>query len=327
MSVEQKIARFTELTGRLRAEVQKVIVGHDTVIDGVLICVLSGGHVLLEGVPGLGKTLLVRTLARALDLDFRRVQFTPDLQPKDIIGAVQIARDESGEERRVFERGPIFANIVLADEVNRATPRTQSALLEAMAERSVTVGTTSHALEEPFFVLATQNPLEQDGTYPLPEAQLDRFQYKLNVGFPTLDELDTIMTRTLSGEEPTVDRVMSRTELLELRAVAREVGITPSLQRFALRILQRTHPTTDGAPDVVRRYVREGASPRGGQAILATARVRALMRGEAVVAESDVIASVKPALRHRVILNFEGEAEGVERDAVLDAIVTGTARA
>lgn len=323
---EETIAKFADLTGRLRAEVQKMIVGHGDVIDGVLICLLAGGHVLLEGVPGLGKTLLVRTLSEALALDFQRIQFTPDLQPKDIIGSIQIARAADGEERRIFEPGPVFSNIVLADEVNRATPRTQSALLEAMAERSVTVGKTTHALDQPFFVLATQNPLEQDGTYPLPEAQLDRFQFKLEVQFPSLDELDEIMNRTISGSSPQISPVMTKEELLDLRATCREVGITPSLQRFALRILQSTHPSVEGAPDLVRKYVREGASPRGGQAILSGARIRALMRGEPMVSEADIIACVGPALRHRVILNFEGEAEGVDRDDLIDAIIKQTPR-
>lgn len=324
---EANIQRFAELTGKLRSEVQKMMVGQTEVIDGVLVCLLAGGHVLLEGVPGLGKTLLVRTLAQALALDFHRIQFTPDLQPKDIIGSIQIARDDHGNEQRIFEAGPIFANIVLADEVNRATPRTQSALLEAMAERSVTVGKTTHQLEAPFFVLATQNPLEQDGTYPLPEAQLDRFQFKLHVEFPTLDELDEIMNRTISGDAPTIAQAMTKAELLELRGVAREVGITPSLQRYALTLLQSTHPTVATAPDIVKRYVREGASPRGGQAILSAARIFALMRGEAMVAEADVVKAVKPALRHRIILNFEGEAEGIQRDDVIDEIVQRTKRA
>ncbi len=325
-TTEKEIARFAELTGALRSEVQKMIVGHGNVIDGVIMCTIAGGHVLLEGVPGLGKTLLVRTLAQALDLTFSRIQFTPDLQPKDIIGGIQIARDDDGHERRVFEPGPVFANIVLADEINRATPRTQSALLEAMAERSVTVGRVTHELESPFFVLATQNPLEQDGTYPLPEAQLDRFQFKLFVESPSLDELDEIMTRTISGKHPEVGSVMTRDQLLELRTVATRVAITPSIQRYALRILQRTHPQLDDAPGVVKRYVREGASPRGGQAILSAARVNALMRGEPVVAEQDVLACVVPSLRHRIILNFEGEAEGVQRDDVLREIIDSTPR-
>ncbi len=325
-ATEAEITRFAEATKRLRDEIGKVIVGHRNVVDGVMICAIAGGHVLLEGVPGLGKTLLVRTLAEALDLTFSRIQFTPDLQPKDIIGTLQIVRDDAGHERREFEPGPIFANLVLADEVNRATPRTQSALLEAMAERSVTVGRNTHRLEQPFLVLATQNPLEQDGTYPLPEAQLDRFQFKLHVTFPTLDELDEIMNRTIRGEGAEVARVMTREELLALRDVVRRVGITPSLQRFALRVLQATHPTVDGAPDIVKRYVREGSSPRGGQALLQAARVSALMRGEPMVSEADIVANVLPSLRHRILLNFEGEAEGIDRDGILTAIVEQTSR-
>lgn len=321
-----EIERFAERTQALRAEVQKVIVGHGEVIDGVITCLLAGGHVLLEGVPGLGKTLLVRTLADALDLGFSRIQFTPDLQPKDIIGADQIVQGETGSESRAFVPGPIFSNIVLADEVNRATPRTQSALLEAMAEKNVTVGRTTHTLERPFFVLATQNPLEMDGTYPLPEAQLDRFQFKLEVRFPSLDELDEIMTRTIGGTTPSAARVMTREQLFDLQEVAKRVAIAPSMQRYALRILQRTHPNLPDAPDDVRRFVREGASPRGGQAILTAARIHALMRGEPMVAESDIVAAALPALRHRLILNFEGEAEGIERDALLQAIIRSTPR-
>lgn len=320
------IESFAEKTQRLREAVARRIVGQKDVIDGVITCVITGGHVLLEGVPGLGKTLLVRTLAEALSLDFSRIQFTPDLQPKDILGTTQIIRTEDGSERRVFERGPIFGHLVLADEVNRATPRTQSALLEAMAERSVTAGTTTHRLEEPFLVLATQNPLEQDGTYPLPEAQLDRFQFKLEVPFPTLDELDEIMTRTVTSTLPPVEAVLTRDELLALRTVVAQVAVTPSVQRWALTVLHRTHPTSEGAPPGIRRYVREGASPRGGQAILAAARVRALLRGESVVTEDDVRAVLRPALRHRLVLNFEGEAENVKRDALIEEVASSTKR-
>jgi MoxR-like ATPase len=326
-ATEAEIRHFADLTKTLRDEIAKIIVGHGDVIDGVVQCIVSGGHVLLEGVPGIGKTLLVRTLAQALELNFSRIQFTPDLQPKDIIGSLQIQRGEDGSELRVFEPGPIFSNIVLADEVNRATPRTQSALLEAMAEQSVTVGRQTHQLESPFFVLATQNPLEQDGTYPLPEAQLDRFFFKLVVGFPSIDELDRIMTLTISGDKPQVRPVMNRADLARLREVSRRVGITPSVQRYALRILQKTHPTTADTTATVKRFVREGASPRGGQSMLATARVLALMHGRAVVTEEDVRATALPSLRHRLILNFEGEAEGIRRDDVLREIIESTPRA
>jgi MoxR-like ATPase len=323
-TLQARFEHFSERVAALRDEVGRVVVGQQPVIDGVIACLLSGGHALLEGVPGIGKTLLVRVLAQAVDLQFARVQFTPDLQPKDIIGSVQIGRDEHGEERRFFEPGPIFTHVLLADEVNRATPRTQSALLEAMAERSVTVGRTTHTLEEPFFVLATQNPLEMDGTYPLPEAQLDRFQLKLHVGYPNLEELDAIMMRTLHGRQVEVRKVLDRPTLLELREIASQVSILPSVQRYALRMLQATHPGSPWAPEGIRRFVREGASPRGGQAILRTARVFALFRGEPVVSTADVRAAFVPALRHRLILSFEGEAEGIRPDSLLDAIVEKT---
>jgi MoxR-like ATPase len=321
-TTREEVEKFARLTKRLRDEIQKMIVGHTEVVDGVITSLLAGGHTLLEGVPGLGKTLLVRTLAGAVDLKFSRIQFTPDLQPKDIIGAEQL--DETGKQGRVFVPGPIFANIVLADEVNRATPRTQSALLEAMAEASVTVGRTTHKLESPFFVLATQNPLEMDGTYPLPEAQLDRFLYKLHVQFPSLEELNVIMNRTVSGETPEIQNVMNRAELLELRQIARKVGVSQSIQNYALRVLRNTHPTTDGAPDIVRRFVRQGSSPRGGQAMLAAARIQALMRSETMVSQNDIVQAALPALRHRLILNFEGEAEGVDRDEILRTVLQKT---
>jgi MoxR-like ATPase len=302
-TLQARFEHFSERVAALRDEVGRVVVGQQPVIDGVIACLLSGGHALLEGVPGIGKTLLVRVLAQAVDLQFARVQFTPDLQPKDIIGSVQIGRDEHGEERRFFEPGPIFTHVLLADEVNRATPRTQSALLEAMAERSVTVGRTTHTLEEPFFVLATQ---------------------KLHVGYPNLEELDAIMMRTLHGRQVEVRKVLDRPTLLELREIASQVSILPSVQRYALRMLQATHPGSPWAPEGIRRFVREGASPRGGQAILRTARVFALFRGEPVVSTADVRAAFVPALRHRLILSFEGEAEGIRPDSLLDAIVEKT---
>jgi MoxR-like ATPase len=319
-----EIAEFQRAVERLRDEVSKVVVGQEEIVDQVIIALLAGGHVLLEGVPGLGKTLLVRTLSTALDLESSRIQFTPDLQPKDIIGGIQILSDESGQERRVFERGPIFANIVLADEINRATPRTQSALLEAMAEQSVTVGTTSHQLEAPFFVLATQNPLEMDGTYPLPEAQLDRFIFKLHVEYPSLDELDEIMNRTVAESSPTADAVLDGEAVVELRRIATRAAIAPGIQRYALKLLRHTHPDIEGAPERVQQYVREGASPRGGQAILRAARIRALMDGRPAVSTEDVEAAVLPALRHRLILNFEGEAEGIDRDELLREVIAET---
>lgn len=324
-SVAREITKFVQSVERLRGAISSVVVGQNDIVDHVIIALLAGGHVLLEGVPGLGKTLLVRTLSEALALDSSRIQFTPDLQPKDIVGGIQILSDENGREHRTFERGPIFANIVLADEINRATPRTQSALLEAMAEQSVTVGKTTHRLLPPFFVLATQNPLEMDGTYPLPEAQLDRFIFKLHVEFPSLDELDEIMNRTIGEQTLVANAVMTADDILELREIAKRAAIAPGIQRYALRILRNTHPTSADAPSDVQRFVREGASPRGGQAILRTARIRALMDGRPAVTTGDVEAAALPSLRHRLILNFEGEAEGINRDDILRKVIAETA--
>jgi MoxR-like ATPase len=319
--VEEQVAAFREDCDKIRDEVGKMIVGHREIIDGVIITMLSGGNVLLEGVPGLGKTMLVRTLSEALGLAFSRIQFTPDLMPTDILGTVMIIEDEDGQKHFQFERGPIFANIVLADEINRATPKTQAAMLEAMQEKSVTVAKETMKLEQPFFVLATQNPLEMEGTYPLPEAQLDRFLYKLNVEFPSLDELHTIMDRTTQREEPDLEKVINQDRLLEMKRFAREVPVARHVQDYALRLLQATHPEHPSSPDITGQYVRVGSSPRGAQAILLSAKVRALMDGRFNVSCEDVRASAVPALRHRVILNFEGEAEGVSTDDILDHII------
>ena len=324
---EEHAERFRSEFAELRGEIGKIIVGQQDIVEGVLICLLADGHVLLEGVPGLGKTILVRALADAVQLDFSRIQFTPDLMPSDIIGTNMIVDDGRGGRTFEFRRGPLFTHILLADEVNRATPKTQSALLQAMAEHLVTVGTESYPLPPPYFVLATQNPLEQEGTYPLPEAQLDRFMFKLNVGFPGLDDLNQIMDRTIGGEKHHVSATTEREGLLRLRDVAKRVPIARHIQDYALRILQRTHPTIDGAPGGVRQFFKAGASPRGGQAMLATARVRALIRGETAVSYDDIEYVALPALRHRVLLNFEGEAEGVEPDEVLTDIIKTTKKA
>ena len=319
--VEEDVAQFQRDCERMRDEVGKMIVGHREIIDGVIIAMLSGGNVLLEGVPGLGKTMLVRTRSEALGLKFSRIQFTPDLMPTDILGTVMIVEDEQGNKHFEFERGPIFANIVLADEINRATPKTQAAMLEAMQERSVTVAKETMKLDDPFFVLATQNPLEMEGTYPLPEAQLDRFLYKLNVEFPSLDELHTIMDRTTQSDEPEVANVIDQERLIEMKQFARQVPVARHVQDYALRLLQATHPDHPGTPDITKRYVRVGSSPRGAQAILLSAKVRALFDGRFNVSCDDVRAAAVPALRHRVILNFEGEAEGVKTDEILDQIL------
>ena len=322
-AVAAEVARFRADVTRLRDEVAKVIVGHEAIVEGVVTALIAGGHALLEGVPGLGKTMLVRTLAEALDLTFSRVQSTPDLMPADILGTNVIAEDEAGRKRFEFQRGPVFANIVLADEVNRATPKTQSALLEAMQERSVTVGKTTYQLPPPFFVLATQNPLEMEGTYPLPEAQLDRFFVKLKVQFPSREALHTIMDRTTRSETFHAEKVLAGERLLELSELARQVPVAYTVQDFALRVLEATHPGPK-APEATRKFVRYGSSPRGAQALLLGAKIRALLAGRFAVAADDVRAVAKPSLRHRLILNFEGEAEGIDPDAIVDQILAAT---
>lgn len=320
-TTERRVEDFQNDCGRIREEIGKMIVGNRDIIDGVIMVMFAGGNVLLAGVPGLGKTMLVRTLTEALGLDFSRIQFTPDLMPSDILGATIIAEDDDGSKHFRFEKGPIFSHVVLADEINRATPKTQSAMLEAMQEKSVTIGTTTHALDPPFFVLATQNPLEMEGTYPLPEAQLDRFLFKLTVQFPDLDDLHTIMDRTTSTEKPKVEQAVNRDRILEMRRLVRSVPVARHIQDYALRLLQATHPQNDSSPEITKRYARFGSSPRGAQAILSTARVHALMNGRFNVSCEDIRHTAVPALRHRIILNFEGEAEGIDTDHILEAII------
>ncbi|MEI9937100.1 MAG: MoxR family ATPase [Pseudomonadota bacterium] len=317
----EEVAEFQKRIGALREEIGRVIVGNRDVIDGVLSCMLGSSHALLEGVPGLGKTMLVRTLAGVLGLEFSRIQFTPDLMPADIIGTVVLDEGAGGARQLEFRRGPIFANIVLADEVNRATPKTQSALLEAMQEHRVTVGRTTHVIEEPYFVLATQNPLEMEGTYPLPEAQLDRFFYKLEVPFPSRDELHAIIDRTTTAQHVEVKRVLTREQILEMQALVRRVPVARHVQDYAIRVLLATHPSGEEAPELVKRFVRTGASPRGAQAMLLGAKVRALFDGRFAASIDDVKATALAALRHRVLLSFEGEAEGVAPDRVIGEIL------
>ncbi len=316
-----QLTEFAERCKGLRSEIGKVIVGQEDVVDGVIIGLLAGGHVLLEGIPGLGKTRLVRTLAEALHLDFSRIQFTPDLMPADIVGTHVLREDETGGRRLVFDPGPIFANLLLADEINRATPKTQSALLEAMQETTVTVGGETNPLGPPFFVLATQNPLEMEGTYPLPEAQLDRFLFKLRMSYPRNEELHTILDRTTSGRAPRAAALWTAEQVMAMRRTARLAPIARPVQDYAIRLGMATRPEGDRPAETVRRYVRIGASPRGIQAMVLGAKVHALIRGRAHVAREDVRAVALPALRHRVLLNFEGEAERIDLDDLLRHLV------
>ena len=321
VSSEASLEQITDQMQQVRDEIGKIIVGQDDVVEGVLIALVAGGHVLLEGVPGLGKTTLLRTLGGALHLDYSRIQFTPDLMPADIIGSMILESDSVGSKRLRFEPGPIFAHLVLADEINRATPRTQSALLEAMQERTITSGTTTYPLEDPFLVMATQNPLEMEGTYPLPEAQLDRFMMKILVGYPTKSELETIVGRTMAFEQPSVEQVLNRDQILETRWAAHEVLVAPHVQDFAIRLILATQPEQADAHELAKKYIRYGSSPRGAQSLLQAGRVRALMRGRLNVSSSDIRALARPALRHRIILNFDAHAEGKTDDDVLSEIL------
>jgi MoxR-like ATPase len=322
-SQELEPERFAEMATRIEAEVGQFIVGQHLLVRQTLISLIAGSHALLEGVPGLGKTMLVRTMAEALDLGFSRIQFTPDLMPADIVGT-NIIVEEGGERRFRFQQGPIFSNLVLADEINRATPKTQSALLEAMQEHRVTVAKQQYTLSEPFFVLATQNPLEMEGTYPLPEAQLDRFFFKIDVPFPSEEDLIAIMDRTTGNEQPQVGKAATGSDVLGMQRLARDVPIASHVMAYAIRILRATHPETERVPDIIKSYVRYGASPRGAQAMVLGAKIHALLDGRFNVAYGDVQAVAAPALRHRIILNFEGEAEGISTDSVVRAIIAET---
>ncbi len=307
--------------GAIRAEVAKVIVGQDRVVEGTLAAIVCGGNVLLEGVPGLGKTELVKALGRVLDLQFRRIQFTPDLMPADIIGTTVMTADPDGRYRFEFRKGPIFTQLLLADEINRATPKTQSALLETMQEGSVTVGGTTHVLQQPFFVLATQNPIEQEGTYPLPEAQLDRFMFKLNVPFLSRSELNEVMSRTILKQQVEVRKVLDGERLLHLRDILEKVVVADPVRDYACRLVLATHADSEFAPEPVRRYVRWGASPRASQAMLRSARVRALASGRAHVAFADVRHFAEEVLQHRVLLNYDGQAENIRVPDLVKQVV------
>ncbi|MGD8500685.1 MAG: MoxR family ATPase [Phycisphaerales bacterium] len=323
--VEEQCRDFRQMFESLRREIGKVIVGYETIVEDVLICLFCGGHVLLEGVPGLGKTLLVRTLSNVFSLEFRRIQFTPDLMPADIIGTNIVMEDAAtGKRQFQFQAGPIFGQIILADEINRATPKTQSAMLEAMQEHSVTSGGDIRRLPEPFMVLATQNPIEQEGTYPLPEAQLDRFFFKVLVPYSNREELRTIIDRTTTGADPQAEAVVGAERIIQAQELVRHLVIAEHVQDYAIRLVLSTHPQGEFAADITNRFVRFGSSPRGVQALVLAGKVRAMLDERYHVSFSDIEASVLPALRHRILLNFEGQAEAITTDDVLDQVLEST---
>jgi MoxR-like ATPase len=326
METEQAIESFRNAYAALRAEIGKVVVGQEEIVESTVIALFAGGHVLLEGVPGLGKTLLVRTLSEVLDLSFNRIQFTPDLMPADILGTNIVMETQGGRREFQFQRGPIFAHLILADEINRATPKTQSALLEAMQEHQVTAGGEIRKLVEPFFVMATQNPIDQEGTYPLPEAQLDRFFFKVLVGYPTATELTEVLTRTTTGVRAEVGKVLDRDSLLELMTVVRDVPVASHVKDYAVRLVLATHPKTETAAPISNQYLRFGSSPRGGQTLILAGKVRALTQGRFNVSFDDIEAVAPPALRHRLILNFEAEAEGITTDHIIAQVLRDVPR-
>jgi MoxR-like ATPase len=318
---EKQIQGLVETIVNIENEVGKAIIGQKDIVRQVLLSVLAGGNVLLEGVPGLGKTQLVKTLAKVIDLTFSRIQFTPDLMPADVVGTNIIVKGQDGETKFEFQKGPIFANLVLADEINRATPKTQSALLEAMQEQTVTVGKSTYSLSQPFLVLATQNPIEMEGTYPLPEAQMDRFLFKLNLQFPSFLELKEIIDITTSNTDIMLNKVVNGDQILEMRKIINQVPIAKAVQEYALKLVMATHPEIEGAPEATKKYIRFGASPRAAQAIIKTARARALMEGRYNVSFEDVKYVAYPSLRHRFFLNFDAVADGITTDDLITELL------
>ena len=324
-TVERSCEEFRKMFDALRREIGKVIVGHQDIVDDVLIALFCRGHVLLEGVPGLGKTLLVRTLSDVFSLEFRRIQFTPDLMPADIIGTTIVMEDAAtGRRQFEYQKGPIFGQMILADEINRATPKTQSAMLEAMQERSVTSGGVRRDLPDPFMVLATQNPIEQEGTYPLPEAQLDRFFFKLLVPYSDRRELREILQRTTTAGEPKADSIIGAADIVRGQDLVRRIAVADHVQDYAIRLVLATHPNGEFAPEATSRFVRFGSSPRGVQSLVLAGKARALLDGRYHVSFEDISRSVPPGLRHRILLNFEGQAEGLSSDDILKSILEAT---
>lgn len=318
---EEQASIYVQKLRNAERQINRVIVGHRGLIEEIFACLLSGGHALLEGVPGLGKTMLIRAFGETMDLQATRVQFTPDLMPADILGTNTLVQDDLGNQQITFRRGPIFTQILLADEINRATPKTQSALLEAMQEQRVTIGGTTYPLQLPFIVLATQNPLELEGTYPLPEAQLDRFFFKLHVDYPDSAELMQILNRTTGTQEPQVEQTLSADEITEMQHFIRSIVVSEDIKRYAVRLVYATHPDGAGAPEHVRSFVRYGASPRGAQSLILAGKVFALLEGRFHVAYEDLRRASRPSLRHRIVLNFRGEAEGLTSDAIVDELL------
>lgn len=326
MENTEKVKKFSAAIATIKKELKKDVVGQEDIVDGVIVAIIAGGNVLLEGVPGVGKTRLVRTLGKTLKLPFSRIQFTPDLMPSDVTGTNIIEKDADGRMNTVFQKGPIFANLVLADEINRATPKTQSAMLEVMQEHRVTVANKTYSIAEPFFVLATQNPIEQDGTYPLPEAQMDRFMFKLLVGFPSVKELADIVSMTQITMEETADSVVDGATILEMRALAKTVPVAPDVLYYAMRLVARTHPELGDSGETAKKYVKYGCSPRAGQALITAAKVRALIDGRYNVAYGDIDALAYPVLRHRMKINYTAINERLTVDDVIARLIAENAK-